>query len=115
MINYGKREAGALTAASPGDTLYIPFASYNDSGNSEALSGLAVTDIELFKNGGVTPRATDSGYSLISDTGQYGDRAGLYRVSVQLFNTSDDTGFYDAGSQYHLAVDGVAIDGKTVR
>lgn len=114
-INYGKREAGSLTAASPGDTLYIPFASYNDSGNSEALTGLAVTDIEVFKNGGVTARATDSGYSLITDTGQYGDRAGAYRISIQLFNTADDTGFYDAGSQYHVLIDSVSIDGKTVR
>ena len=37
-INYGKREAGGLTAASPGDTLYIPFASYNQSGDSEIVA-----------------------------------------------------------------------------
>lgn len=114
-INYGKREANSLTAADPGDTLYIPFASYNDSGDSEALSGLAVSDIEIFKNGGATPRATDSGYSLLTDTGQYGDRVGLYRFEISLFNTSDDTGFFDQGSQYHVAVDAVTIDGKTVR
>ena len=64
--HYGKREAGSLTAASPGDTLYCAFASYNDSGDSEALTGFAVTDIEVFKNGIATTRATDSGYSLNS-------------------------------------------------
>lgn len=114
-VNLGKRRAGALTAASPGDTLYIPFASYNDSGDSEALSGLAVSDIEVFKDGGVTSRATDSGYSIISDTGQYGDRVGLYRCSIQLFNTTDDASFYAAGSQYHVAIDAVTVDGKNVR
>src|SRR3990167_3924288 len=116
-MNYGKREAGGLTAASPGDTLYIPFASYNDSGDSEivAAASLAVTDIEIFKNGGAVTRATDSGYSLISDTGMYGDRVGLYRFQIQIYNTADDTGFFDAGSQYHVAIDSVTVDGKTVR
>jgi hypothetical protein len=113
--HYGKREPGALTAAAPGDTLYFNFASYNDSGDSEALTGLAVTDIEVFKNGNATTRATDSGYSLISDTGMLGDRAGLYRFSVQLFNTADDTGHYESGAWYQVAVDSVGIDGKTVR
>jgi hypothetical protein len=113
--HYGKRNAGALTAASPGDTLHFNFASYNDSGDSEALTGFAVTDIEVFKNGLATARATDSGYSLISDTGQIGDRVGLYRFSVQLFNTADDASFYASGSWYQVAVDSVTIDGKTVR
>jgi hypothetical protein len=113
--HYGKREPGLLTAASPGDTLYFPFGSYNDSGNSEALTGLAVTDIEVIKNGLATVRATDSGYSLISDTGQVGDRAGLYRCSIQLFNTADDASFYASGNWYNAFIDAVTIDGKTVR
>ena len=113
--HYGKREAGNLIASSPGDTLYFNFGSYNDSGDSEALAGLAVTDIEVFKNGDATTRATDSGYSLISDTGQIGDRVGLYRFSVQLFNTSDDTGHYESDAWYQVAIDSVTIDGRTVR
>ena len=113
--HYGKREAGLLTAASPGDTLHFAFGSYNDSGNSEALTGLAVTDVEVIKDGIATVRATDSGYSLISDTGQVGDRAGLYRCSIQLFNTADDASFYASGSWYQAFIDAVTIDGKTVR
>lgn len=113
--HFGKREPGGLTAASPGDTLYLAFASYNDSGDSEALSGLAVTDIEVIKNGAATVRATDSGYSLVSDTGQVGDRPGLYRCSIQLFNTADDASFYASGSWYQAFVDAVTIDGRTVR
>jgi len=113
--HYGKRNLGAGTAASPGDTLHFNFASYNDSGDSEALSGFAVGDIEVFKDGAATARATDSGYSLISDTGQMGDRVGLYRFRIQLFNTADDASFYANGSWYQVAVDSVTIDGKTVR
>jgi hypothetical protein len=114
-INYGKRNPGGLTAASPGDTLYIPFATFNDSGASIGIGGtLATSDIEVFKNGNATPRATDSGYSLISDTGQYGDFVGLHRFSISLFNTSDDTGFFDAGSHYHVAVGSITVDARTV-
>jgi hypothetical protein len=114
-INYGARNPGGLTAANPGDTLYIPFATYNDSGASIGKSGFAKTDIEVFKNGGVTARATDSGYSILTDTGQYGDRLGLHRFSISLFNTSDDPTFYATGAQYHVAVDAITVDGRTLR
>jgi hypothetical protein len=113
--HYGKRNLGLGTAASPGDSLLFNFASYNDSGDSEVLSGFAVSDIEVIKDGSATVRATDSGYSLISDTGMVGDRAGLYRFRIQLFNTADDASFYANGSWYQVFVDSVTIDGKTVR
>lgn len=115
-INYGKRNGGGLSAASPGDTLYIPFATYNDSGASIGIAGsFAASDIEVFKNGVAVARATDSGYSVISDTGQYGNLLGLHRFSLTIFNTADDTGFYDAGGQYHVAIDSITVDGRTVR
>lgn len=115
-INYGKRYAGSLTAASPGDTLYIPLQFYNDSGASISIgSTLAVTDIELFKNGGVVERATDSGYAVLGDTGNFDSRIGFKGISISLFNTSDDTGFYDAGSSYWVAIDSVTVDARTVR
>lgn len=109
--HYGKRNLGLGTAASPGDTLYFFFGTYNDSGNSEADTGLSVTDIEVYKDNGTTPRLTDSGYSLILDTGT----PGLRRFRIQLFNTADDASFYANGSWYQVAVDNVKIDGKLVR
>lgn len=115
MMYLGKRAPGSLTAVSPGDTLIFPFSVFNDSGASIALTGLAVTDIEVFKNGQPTARATDSGYSLISDTGMTGNRIGLYRCSIQLYNTADDSSFYAVGSSYQVAIDAVTIDGRTVR
>lgn len=114
--HYGKRRPGGLTAASPGDTLFFAFGSYNDSGDSEGVLGtFAVTDIEVFKNGDPVTRATDSGYSLISDTGQVGDRVGLNRFKIQIFNTADDTGHYEVGAWYQVAIDAVTVDAKTVR
>ena len=40
-INYGKRNLGLGTAASPGDTLYIPLSFYNDSGASISIGSNA--------------------------------------------------------------------------
>jgi hypothetical protein len=126
-INFGKRYAGSLIATDPGDTLYIPFATYNDSGASIVDTGLNQADIEIYKNNGVTARATDSGVWLgdsgvnyyvggtrvaagaLSDTGLYGDVKGLYSIGLRLFNTSDDTGFFDAGSSYAVTVQGLSI------
>jgi hypothetical protein len=115
-INFGKRNGGALTAASPGDTLYIPLNFYNDSGASISIgSSLAVTDIEVFKNGGVAQRATDSGYAILGDTGNFDERIGFKGISISLFNTADDPSFYAVGSSYWVAIDSVTVDARTVR
>jgi hypothetical protein len=114
--HYGKRNPGALTAASPGDTLYIPLAFYNDSGASISIgSTLVAGDIEVFKNGSVTQRATDSGYAILGDTGNFDNRIGFKGISISLFNTADDATFYAAGSTYWVAIDSVTVDGRTVR
>jgi len=116
MLYLGKRNPGNLTAASPGDTLIFPFSTYNDSGASIGIGGtLAISDIEVLKDGAATVRATDSGYSLISDTGQVGDRLGLHRVRIQLFNTADDANFYAVGSSYQVFIDSITVDSRTVR
>src|SRR3990167_2178683 len=115
-INYGKRNPGALTAASPGDTLYIPLSFYNDSGASISIAAtLAVTDIEVFKNGSVTQRATDSGYAILGDTGNFDSRIGFKGISISLFNTADDASFYANGAMYWVAIDSVTVDARTVR
>jgi len=115
-INLGKRNLGAGTAASPGDTLYIPLAFFNDSGASISIgSSLAVGDIEVFKNGSVTQRATDSGYAILGDTGNFDNRIGFKGISISLFNTADDATFYANGATYWVAIDSVTVDGRTVR
>lgn len=115
-INYGKRYGGLLTASSPGDMLYIPLNFYNDSGASISIGNtLAVTDIEVFKNGGVTQRATDSGYAILGDTGNFDNRIGFKGISISLFNTADDPSFYAAGNMYWVAIDSVTVDARTVR
>lgn len=115
-INLGKRNLGAGTAASPGDTLYIPLAFFNDSGASISIgSSLVAGDIEVFKNGSVTQRATDSGYAILGDTGNFDNRIGFKGISISLFNTADDSTFYANGATYWVAIDSVTVDGRTVR
>jgi hypothetical protein len=105
-INYGDVAADI--------TLYIPFASYNSDGASVTLTGLAVTDVEIFKDGSVTQRASDAGYALLDTDGiDFDGITGIHGFSIDL---SDDTtaGFYAVGSQYWVVVSAVTIDAQTV-
>jgi hypothetical protein len=97
-----------------GSTLYIPFATYNSSGASVTMTGFAVTDIEIYKDGSVTQRASDNGYALLDTDGtDFDGITGIHGFSVDL---SDNTtaGFYAVGSFYWVVVSSVTADGATV-
>ena len=53
--HYGRVPVGA--------TIYVPFHTFdsNDPSASVTLTGLAVTDIEIYKDGSTTQRASDAG------------------------------------------------------
>lgn len=97
-----------------GSTVYIPFTSYNSAGASVTLTGLAVTDIEIYKNGSVTQRASDNGYTLLDTDGiDFDGITGLHGFSIDL-NDNSDSGFYAVGSEYWVVVSAVTIDSQTV-
>jgi len=98
-----------------GITLYIPLASYSGStGASITLTGLAVTDIEIYKNGSVTQRASDNGYTLLDTDGiDFDGTTGIHGFSVDLADNSDAS-FFAVGSFYWVIVSAVTIDGQTV-
>jgi hypothetical protein len=103
-----------LNAVPAGTTLYIPFASYNAAGASVTLTGLAVTDIEIYKNGSVTQRASDNGYALLDTDGiDFDGVTGLHGFSIDLSDNSD-SGFYAVGSWYWVVVSTVTVDSQTV-
>lgn len=107
MIDFG---------AVPADvTLPVLFASYGKTnGESITLSGLAVTDIEIYKGVSVTQRASDNGYTLMDTDGIDVDGVtGLHGFSIDLSDNSD-AGFYAAGSYYTVVVSTVTIDSQTV-
>lgn len=100
----------------PGTTLYVPFATYdsNDPTASVTMTGFAVTDIEIYKDGGTTQRASDSGYALLDTDGtDFDGVTGIHGFSV---NLADNTtaGFYSAGSQYWIVVSSVTVDAGTI-
>ena len=103
------------TCFNAGDTIYFPFDTYGASGESITITGLAVTDIEIYKNGSVTQRSSDNGYALLDTDGiDFDGQTGLHGFSV---NTGDnsDPGFWADGSQYWVHVSAVTINGQTVR
>ena len=62
MINFGAVPAGAV--------LPIMFTTYaGATGGSVTLTGLAVTDIEVYKGTSMTQRASDAGYTLMDTDG----------------------------------------------
>lgn len=105
-----------LGIVQPGTTLYIPFHTYdsNDPSASVTLTGLATTDIEIYKDGSVTQRASDNGYTLLDTDGiDFDGVTGIHGLSINLADNST-AGFYAAGSQYWVVVSSVTIDAATV-
>jgi hypothetical protein len=105
----------ALGTVPAGTTLYIPFATYaGATGASVTLTGLAVTDIEIYKNGSTTQRASDNGFALLDTDGiDFDGITGIHGFSIDL---SDNTtsGFYSVGAWYWVVVSAVTVDGQTV-
>lgn len=107
MINWGSVPAGSV--------LPFPFTTYGKTnGESITLTGLAVTDIEVYKGTSMTQRSSDNGYALMDTDGIDIDGVtGFHGFSI---DTSDNTdaGFYAAGSFYTVLVSSITVDGQTV-
>lgn len=98
----------------PGSTIQCRYATYGADGASITQSGLAVTDIEVFKGSSVTQRASDNGYTLIDTDGTDIDGiTGFQGFSIDLADNSD-AGFWAAGQEYWVVVATVDVDGKTI-
>jgi hypothetical protein len=103
MIDLGK--------VMPGATVRIPFGSYAAAGNSSATTGLAAADVQIYKDGNTTQRASTSGITVTAD---YDAQTGINLIAIDLSdNTTAD--FYKAGSEYVVVIADVTIDSQTVR
>lgn len=104
-----------LSTIPANSTLYCYFSSYGKTnGESITLTGLAVTDIEIYKNGSTTQRASDAGYTLLDTDGiDFDGITGIHGFSIDLSDNTD-AGFYAVGSQYVVIVSTVTIDSQTV-
>lgn len=101
-----------LDIVRPGSTIRIPFGSYDGgTGASITASAFVAADIQIYKDGGVTQRASASG---ITATVDFSGEIGIHTLFIDL---SDNTtaNFYEAGSEYFVVVGPITIDGQTVR
>ena len=96
------------------DVVYVPFQTFNAAGASVTISGLAVTGIEIYKDGSTTQRASDSGVALLDTDGiDFDGITGIHGFSIDLSDNTD-AGFYEAGHTYWVVVSAVAIDGQAL-
>jgi hypothetical protein len=107
MIHWGAVPAGSV--------IPFPFATYGaTNGESITLSGLAVTDVEVYKGTSMTQRASDAGYALMDTDGIDIDGVtGIHGFSIDTSNDTD-AGFFVAGSLYWVVVSAVTVDTQTV-
>lgn len=98
------------------NTVYVYFNTFdsNDPSASVTLTGLAVTDIEIYKDGSVTQRSSDAGYTLLDTDGiDFDGTTGIHGFSIDLSDNTD-AGFYAAGSEYAVVVSSVTVDAATI-
>lgn len=107
MINFGPIPIGAV--------LPVFFSSYGKTnGESITLTGLAVTDVEIYKGTSMTQRASDAGYALIDTDGiDIDSTTGIHGFSIDTGDNTD-SGFYASGSFYTVVVSAVTVDSQTV-
>ena len=98
-----------------GDVLPVMFNTYAGStGASVTLAGLAVTDIEIYKDGSVTQRASDAGYTLLDTDGiDFDGITGIHGFSIDTGDNTD-AGFYTVGAWFTVVVSAVTVDSQTV-
>lgn len=98
-----------------GDVLPIFFSTYGGTnGESITMTGLAVTDVEIYKDGSVTQRSSDAGYTLLDTDGiDFDAITGIHGFSIDLGDNTD-AGFYEVGPWYHVVVSAVTVDTQTV-
>lgn len=105
-----------LGTVKPGTTLYIPFHTFdsNDPSASVTISGLAVGDIQIYKDGGTTQRASTAGFALLDTDGiDFDTTTGVHGISIDLADNTT-AGFYEAGSQYWVVISSITVDAATV-
>jgi hypothetical protein len=106
-INFGTVPAGSV--------LPIFFTTYaGATGASITLTGLAVTDIEVYKGTSMTQRASDAGYALMDTDGIDVDGVtGFHGFSIDTGDNTDAS-FYSVGGFFTVLVSAITVDGQNV-
>jgi hypothetical protein len=93
-------------------SVVIPFNAFtsNDPAASATITDFANTDVHIHKNGSLTQRASSAGVAIDIDVDAI---TGGHWVTIDLSDNTD-AGFYAAGSEISVRIEGVTIDGATV-
>lgn len=94
--------------------IYVPFATYDSNGASVTMSGFALADLVVYKNGSVTQRTSTAGFTLLDTDGiDFDGVTGLHGFSIDLADNTD-AGFWAAGSFYWVTVSTITVSAQTV-
>ena len=101
-----------LGTVKPGSTVRIPWGSFAGStGAPSATSNYVAGDVQIYKDGGTTQRASSSGITASTD---FDSLTGANLTTIDLSdNTTAD--FYASGSEYFVFISDVTIDSQTMR
>lgn len=99
----------------PGTTIVIPFHTFdsNDPSASVTITGLATTDIEVYKDGSNTTRDSDTGYALLGTNGIDEFGTGVHGISIDLASNAT-VNFFEAGSSYFCVIASITVDAGVV-
>ncbi len=105
-----------LGTVRPGSTIVIPFNTYdsNDPSASVAIAAFVAGDIEVYKDGIATTRASVSGYTLLDTDGiDFDSHVGIGGFSIDL-SDNDTAGFWAAGSRYFVMIGPTTVDAAVI-
>ena len=90
----------------------IPFNTFtsDDPSASSTITNLATTDIHIHKDGSATQRTSDAGFTL---TINMDGITGNHLLQIDLSDNTD-AGFYAAGHEYTVRMEGTTVDGATI-
>ena len=95
-------------------TIPIPFPSYGADGESLTMTGFALADVKIYKDGSTAQRSSTSGITLLDGDGtDFDGITGIHGLSIDLSDNSD-SGFYAEGSEYWVIIDSVTINAQVV-
>jgi hypothetical protein len=96
----------------PGSTIRIPFGSFAaTTGAPSAVTNYADADIQVYKDGGATQRASAAG---MTATTTFDTLTGINMVTIDLADNTT-AGFWAAGSEYIVVISDITVDAQTLR
>lgn len=97
-----------------GESVDVRFPTFGASNESITITGLAITDVEIYPFGSITQRASDNGIALLDTDGIDVDGiTGIHGFTIDLSDNSD-AGFYAAGTRYWVVLSAITVNGQTV-